>query len=87
MELSIGTRLIRRVVDHLRDYSLDSPDDPVDEVFLHVQHGNDDAVALYSRAGFHVVEEVKQYYSRLDPPDAWILAMNLTSSATSSDKR
>lgn len=43
------------------------PGDPL-QVMLHVQTNNDEAIAFYKRFGFEVVDEVKDYYKRIEPP-------------------
>ena len=45
-----------------------------EQVYLHVQVGNDDAVEFYKRFDFEVGETVKDYYKRIEPPDAVVLA-------------
>ncbi len=43
----------------------------------HVQINNDEAIAFYERSGFSIVGEKKDYYKRIDPPDAYVLQKNL----------
>ena len=40
---------------------------------LHVQAGNDSALAFYKKNGFEIVEELKGYYTELTPSDCFIL--------------
>jgi N-alpha-acetyltransferase 50 len=39
------------------------------EVYLHVQVGNDDALAFYEHFGFSVKERIPNYYKRIQPAD------------------
>jgi ribosomal protein S18 acetylase RimI-like enzyme len=48
-------------------------------VALHVQTSNDDARRLYERTGFRVLKTIKNYYRRIDPPDAWFIWYDLLS--------
>ncbi|KAJ9511135.1 acyl-CoA N-acyltransferase [Haematococcus lacustris] len=53
-------------------------DDPaVETAAVHVQEDNEDALRFYRAAGFQVAETVKNYYPRLDPPDALLLTRKL----------
>ena len=45
-----------------------------EEVYLHVQVGNDEAVNFYKGFGFEVGEVIKDYYQRLDPNDAHLIS-------------
>jgi ribosomal protein S18 acetylase RimI-like enzyme len=50
----------------------------VDEISLHVQTSNEDAIKFYTaRFGFVKGELVKNYYKRIDPPDCYIVYRNL----------
>ena len=40
---------------------------------LHVQQGNDSALSFYKKHGFVVVEELKDYYTDLQPSGCLIL--------------
>ena len=42
------------------------------EIYLHVQQGNEDAIALYKSFGFVEGETVLDYYRRVEPPHATI---------------
>jgi N-alpha-acetyltransferase 50 len=39
------------------------------EVYLHVQVGNNDALAFYEHFGFSVKERIVNYYKRIQPAD------------------
>ena len=45
----------------------------INEVALHVQINNDDAIKFYERFGFAIVETVPAYYKRIEPSDAYLL--------------
>ena len=40
---------------------------------LHVQSGNDSAMEFYKKHGFSIKEELKGYYTDLEPSDCFIL--------------
>ncbi|GFH28144.1 N-acetyltransferase domain-containing protein, partial [Haematococcus lacustris] len=61
-----------------RGYGIGVADDPaVETAAVHVQEDNEDALRFYRAAGFQVAETVKNYYPRLDPPDALLLIRKL----------
>ena len=45
-----------------------------EEVYLHVQVGNDAALDFYKGFGFEVGDVVKDYYTRLDVNDAHMVS-------------
>lgn len=45
----------------------------VKKMRLHVQAGNDAALQFYKKHGFEVKEELKGYYTELDPSDCFLL--------------
>lgn len=75
MLLRAGTKLL------LKSLASCSQDPNIEEVYAHVQAGNDEALKLYQAHGFEVRETVKDYYKRLDPPDAVLVAKRLTQQA------
>jgi N-alpha-acetyltransferase 50 len=40
---------------------------------LHVQKGNESAMEFYKKAGFSIKEELKGYYTDLEPSDCFVL--------------
>ena len=56
-------------------------DESVTQAYLHVQTSNEDAIRFYARYGFKVVEEIKNYYKRIDPPDCYVLCKQLRDEA------
>lgn len=66
--LGIGKRLLMQTLEACAG----QPD--CVEVYLHVQTSNDEAVNFYKGFGFEVGEVVKDYYTRLDPNDAYIIS-------------
>ncbi|KAL1918860.1 uncharacterized protein VTP21DRAFT_2882 [Calcarisporiella thermophila] len=68
--LGIGSALLSYVIERARaaHYS---------EIYLHLQVSNEEALSLYTRHGFEVRELVKNYYKRIEPADAHLLALKL----------
>jgi len=65
--LGIGTQLLQQV---LHACALEPN---LQELYLHVQTSNQDAIDFYKRFGFTTGEVVKDYYKRIEPPDAILL--------------
>lgn len=64
----IGTQLIESIMDYY-EAQKDSSLSKVDEIALHVQISNEDAMNFYkTRFGFEKGEMVENYYRRIDPP-------------------
>mmetsp|Transcript_10494 Transcript_10494/g.14710 ORF Transcript_10494/g.14710 Transcript_10494/m.14710 type:complete len:173 (-) Transcript_10494:332-850(-) len=73
----IGTKLIKSVLDYY-DETKDTKLSTVDEILLHVQTSNEDAMKFYVDGfGFEKGEMVENYYSRIDPPHCYVLSKKL----------
>jgi ribosomal protein S18 acetylase RimI-like enzyme len=70
----IGSRLLTHALN------VASRDAFVKEAYLHVQTNNFQAFEFYERFGFEKGEVVKNYYKRIEPPDAVILRRDLGAS-------
>jgi len=70
--MGVGSRLLEKCLS-IVEASLPE----VKEAYLHVQTSNDDAIAFYQKYGFEVIETIKDYYRRIDPPDAVVLSKPL----------
>jgi ribosomal protein S18 acetylase RimI-like enzyme len=66
--LGIGGKLLEQTLEACSK----APD--CEEIYLHVQVGNDAALEFYKGYGFEVGEVVKDYYTRLDVNDAHIVS-------------
>ena len=66
--LGIGARLLQQTLDACAKAS------DCEEVYLHVQVGNDAALDFYKGFGFEVGDVVKDYYTRLEVNDAHIVS-------------
>ncbi|KZT50862.1 acyl-CoA N-acyltransferase [Calocera cornea HHB12733] len=50
----------------------------ISHVYVHVQVSNTDARKFYEREGFTVAAEVKGYYKKIAPADAWLMERAVT---------
>lgn len=66
----IGSMLLQSVI-------IQSIQDGMDHVYLHVQTNNALAIQFYMRFGFEIAEVIKNYYKRIEPPDCYLLARKL----------
>ena len=72
----IGTKLVQSVIDKFEETKdeKDGKFSAVDEIVLHVQISNEDAIRFYVEGfGFEKGEMVVNYYKRIDPPHCYIL--------------
>ena len=67
----IGSRLLAHALNAAAE------DAYVRDVYLHVQTNNHQAFEFYERFGFAKGEVLKNYYKRIDPPDAVVLHREL----------
>lgn len=73
----VGKKLLQSVLDHVKDADLKEKEG-IQEVMLHVQVSNEDGVKFYTdKMGFEKGERVDDYYTRIDPPHAFILRKSL----------
>lgn len=49
----------------------------LDEIYLHVQTSNQDAINFYAKHGFEIKDMIKNYYKRIEPPDCYVLSKTL----------
>ena len=66
--MGVGSRLLEKSLAVVADALPE-----VTEAYLHVQTNNEEAAAFYQRFGFVQGEVIKDYYRRIDPPDALVL--------------
>lgn len=74
----IGSKLVQSVLDHFESQKNDALH-TVDEIMLHVQTSNNDAMKFYGeKFGFEKGGLVENYYNkRIDPPHCFILTKKL----------
>ena len=58
-----------------------------DNIYLHVQVNNEDAIRFYEHHGFRIVERKDNYYKRIEPADAFVVQRDLKPSAEADVKR
>jgi ribosomal protein S18 acetylase RimI-like enzyme len=73
----IGTRLMEQFLTTI------TASNGVDQIYMHVQTSNEDAVRFYKRFGFAVEKEIENYYRRLNPPHCYLMVKYLQPSASS----
>lgn len=78
-DLGIGSMLLQRALEAVVF------DPNITEACLHVQTSNEGALRFYSRYGFEIVDTIKNYYRRLDPPDCHLIRLKLGCSSGSMD--
>jgi ribosomal protein S18 acetylase RimI-like enzyme len=79
-QLKIGTQLLNFVFQCAKQ----RPD--ISEIYLHVQTNNDEAIAFYKKFGFEIKETIKNYYSKIEPPDCYVLTKTVERSTTEPPK-
>jgi N-alpha-acetyltransferase 50 len=67
----------RFLVDHVLTSA--AKDNSINDVYLHVQTSNEDALGFYEKLGFLKGEKLEGYYKRVDPPDCYIVSKTLKS--------
>lgn len=67
----IGSRLLQQALNEA------SKDPYIKDAYLHVQTNNYSAFDFYERFGFVKGDVLKNYYKRIDPPDAVVLSRDL----------
>eukprot|EP01089_Gocevia_fonbrunei_P022990 TRINITY_DN9511_c0_g1_i1.p1 TRINITY_DN9511_c0_g1~~TRINITY_DN9511_c0_g1_i1.p1 ORF type:complete len:171 (-),score=27.79 TRINITY_DN9511_c0_g1_i1:24-536(-) len=76
----IGGKLLSYVLDTV--CNKDELKGTIEEVYLHVQVNNDNAISFYKKFGFEIVETLKDYYKRIEPRDCYVLSKKLSSTST-----
>eukprot|EP01116_Phalansterium_solitarium_P023901 TRINITY_DN858_c0_g2_i1.p1 TRINITY_DN858_c0_g2~~TRINITY_DN858_c0_g2_i1.p1 ORF type:complete len:189 (-),score=73.37 TRINITY_DN858_c0_g2_i1:1160-1726(-) len=71
--LGIGARLLECVLSYCKSAAAAG----LDDVYLHVQTNNDDALAFYKRFGFEVVSTIEAYYKNIEPTNCFVLQKKL----------
>jgi ribosomal protein S18 acetylase RimI-like enzyme len=67
----VGSALMKDVIEAAKKHA------HIDELFLHVWVLNVDAIRFYERLGFSKTETVKNYYRRIESPDAVVMRLKL----------
>ena len=75
---SIGTQLIQTILDYYEENKDSDLLRNVEEICLHVQISNDDAIKFYTtKFDFIQGNMVENYYRRIDPPHCYLLYKKL----------
>jgi len=73
----IGSKLVTSVLEYFESEK-EGKLTNVDEIMLHVQTSNTDAMKFYGeKFGFERGELVENYYKRIDPPHCYVLRKKL----------
>jgi len=67
----VGRRLLEIILDHAKKTN------DIEEIFLHVQTSNTEALAFYKAFGFENVGIINNYYKKISPPDCYIVSKKL----------
>lgn len=67
----IGACLLESILDYCKEHPM------IQEIALHVQISNTDAIRFYERFDFEQGEMVENYYRRIDPPHCYLLYKTL----------
>jgi ribosomal protein S18 acetylase RimI-like enzyme len=68
----------RQIGSKLLEFAIESGEKrEVEEVYLHVQTSNEEALSFYKKFGFQIVETIKDYYKRIEPRDCYVLQKSL----------
>lgn len=74
----IGSQLLESVLDYVEKENAQNDKCRIEEVALHVQVSNQDALHFYEdNFGFTRGEMVENYYKRIDPPHCYLLFKKL----------
>lgn len=73
----IGSKLLQSVLDYYEQEKNGPLLAKVQEIYLHVQTNNHDALHFYERFGFEQGGKIENYYKRIDPPDCFIVYKKL----------
>mmetsp|Transcript_28645 Transcript_28645/g.37541 ORF Transcript_28645/g.37541 Transcript_28645/m.37541 type:complete len:186 (+) Transcript_28645:78-635(+) len=68
----IGHLLLKRLMEAVEEHG------GLEEVYLHMQTSNADALRFYERHGFDNIDTIRNYYKRIEPPDCYILKKRLS---------
>lgn len=74
--LGIGSKLLESILE------LCQQTHDIDEVYLHVQINNEEALALYKKFDFKIQETIQNYYKHIDPPDCYLLSKEIVRNKT-----
>lgn len=76
----IGSQLLTSLMEGTKEYR------DIEEIYLHVQTNNSNAISFYKKFGFEVTGEIKGYYKNIPPPlDCFILAKKIASEETNAN--
>lgn len=67
----IGTQLLQELINIHREIK------EIDFIYLHVQINNDLALSFYTKSKFENVKTIHNYYTDIEPKDAFLLKLKL----------
>jgi len=71
----VGSLMMRHILN------VAAHDDRIRSIYLHVKVDNQLAIQFYQRFGFAVKELKKNYYVRMEPPDAYVMELKMKDAA------
>ncbi|SCZ88381.1 BZ3500_MvSof-1268-A1-R1_Chr2-1g04373 [Microbotryum saponariae] len=77
-EEEAAKKLKKKQENQLREWQLQAKSEIVDSVYVHVWKGNPEARAFWEKQGFEMSGEIKDYYRKIEPRDAWVLSKKIT---------
>ncbi len=72
----IGRQLMHRMMSDAREMER-TEDLCIDQVYLHVQTSNEEAIRFYERFGFEKIKVLKQFYKRIENPDCYLMVLDV----------
>ncbi|SCV72074.1 BQ2448_4768 [Microbotryum intermedium] len=76
-EEEAAKKLKKKQENQLKEWQLQAQSEIVDSAYVHVWKGNPEAKAFWEKHGFEMSGEIKDYYRKIEPRDAWVLSKKI----------